>query len=189
MNRISRIALAIVFSIILMIGLGLIFVSRLDPVVTSYDSQQSVCAFQYDIQLSPLQTKSNDCPVLQDDWLAFSIDSSENSTMLISLTRVGGSQLVLFNSTGDELNASLPISSDGALIADLTSQGSNVSSINGSLSVMAATSTNATLLSTIYPYRTIGAGLVVVGAFALFLIVWNPPLSGMSSLPVPRRDQ
>jgi hypothetical protein len=185
MKRGSRIVLSAVFSILLLVGIGLIFVSRLDPTVMVYDSQQTVCNFQYDIQLNPQQTKSNDCVVLSQDWLSFLVLSNGNASMMIWLTKVGGGQVTLFNSTGDNLNATFPIDYDGALVADLSNVGVNSSEVNGSLSVETAIKSNTTALNTVYPYRAIGEGLVGVSAFAIFLIVWNPSLS-VTTIPVRR---
>lgn len=185
LKRGSRIVVAIVFSILLLIGIGLIFVSRLDPTLMSYDSQQTVCNFQYDIQLNPQQTKSNDCPVLQNDWLSFSVLSNENASMIISLTKVGGGQVTLFNGTGEGLNATFPILYDGALVADLSNPAINVTEINGSLSVATAIKSNATALNTVYPYRTVGYGFVATSALIIFIVAWNPSL-GVA--PVRRRE-
>ena len=161
----------------------------LDPVTQSYDTQQTVCNFPYNIQLNPLQSKSNDCAVLQNDWVQFSVKSNQNITLSIALTKVGGGQLAVFNDTGDNLNASFPLTSDGAIAATLTNVADNVSEINGSLSVIGATTSEATFLNTVYPYRTMGEGLVGLGLIIVGLAVWNPSLEPAFIQPIPRREQ
>jgi len=188
MSRNPRIVLCILFSIIILIGVGLIFVTRLDPVVQPYDSESNVCTFEYAIQLNPSQTKTNNCAVLQNDWLQLSVESNLNVTLSIALAKVGGGQLMLFNNTSTNLNATFPIPESGAIISSLTNVSGNVSEVNGSLSIDTATSTNTTILTTTEPYRFVGLGLVGIGALGIFLVVWNPPLSGtVGTLPT-RRD-
>jgi len=188
MSRSSRIFLSIVFSILLVLGIGLIFVSRLDPVVLSYNSQKTVCNFEYSIQLSPTQSRSNDCAVLQNDWLQLAVKSNQNISFSIALTKVGGGQLTLFNNTGTNLNASFPIRYNGAIIAKVTNSALNVSEINGSLSVLSAAIANTTTLNTVFPYRTVGEGLVGIGALAILLMAWNPQLSGYNPTAIVKRE-
>jgi hypothetical protein len=189
MIRSLRILLCVVFSIIILLGIGLSFVSRLDPVVQSYDSQKSVCRFAYAIQLNPAQAQSNNCVVLANDWLQLSVKSNLNVSLSISLVKVTGGEVTLFNNTNTNLNASFPLSYSGAIVAQLRNTANNVSEVNGSLSVMSLVLDNTTSLNTVEPYRTIGEVLIGVGALGAFLVVWNPPLSGAPvSLPVPRRE-
>lgn len=189
MKRNTRVILCVVFSIIALLGVGLIFVSRLDPVTQTYDTQQTVCNFAYSIQLNPFQTKSNDCAVLRDDWVQLSIKSNQNVSLLIALTKVGGGQLTVFNNTGDDLNASFPLTNDGAIVATLTNVANNVSEINGSLYVMGATTADASFLNTVYPYRTIGEGLVGLGVIVIIVAIWNPSLEPPMIQPIARREQ
>lgn len=177
MKRKGRVVFAVLFSLLVLVGIGLIFVSRLDPVVESYDSQAAVCNFNYSIQLNPLQTKSNNCAVLQNDWLQFSIESNMNITYSIALSKLGGDHVTLYNDTGTDLNASFPILNSGALITFLTNGAGNVSIVNGSLSVMTRVIADTTLLNTVYPYRTMGEGLVGVGVLVIFLVAWNPSIT------------
>jgi len=177
MNRRARIVFVVIFSILVLLGIGLIFASRLDPVVEPYDSQAVVCNFDYAIQLNPLQTKSENCPVLQSDWLQFSIKSDLNVTFSIALSKVGGGQTLLYNDTSTDLNASFPLLYSGALVTDLTDGANNVSIVNGSLSVMTRVVADTTALNTVYPFRTIGAGLVGLGALVIFLVAWNPSIT------------
>jgi len=167
---------------------GLVFLSSLVPVSVSYDSQKSVCNIEYAIQLNPLQTKSNNCAVLQKDWLALSVESNLNVTLSISLVKVGGGQVTLFNNTNTSLNASFPLVYSGAIVSVLYNGADNVSEVNGSLSVMSSTLENTTSVSTIYPYRTVGEGLVTVGVLAILLAVWNPALSTpVERIPIAKR--
>ncbi len=189
MSRGSRIILCIFFTVIVLLGVGLFFVSRVDPVVQSYDSQRSVCNFEYAIQLNPLQSQSNNCAVLQDDWLELSVASNLNVSLYVSLDKVSGGQVALFNDTGNNLNASFPIVFSGAIIAILTNPASNVTEVNGSLTVMSEFLANTTALSTVEPYRTPGEALIGVGLLAIFLVAWNPSIGGNSiSLPVTRKS-
>lgn len=178
MSRGSRIAICIIFVIIVLLGVGLIFASRLDPVMQPYDSQKTVCQFNYAIQLNPLQSRSNDCPVLQNDWLQLSVESNLNITLSILLDKVGGGQVTLYNNTSTSLNASFPIVYNGAIVSTLSNGGVNVTEANGSLSVMSTTLDNATSLTVAYPYRTIGESLIALGGLVIFIVVWNPPISG-----------
>ena len=190
MSRNARILLCLVFSIIMLLGIGLSFVSRLDPIVQSYDSQKSVCRFAYAIQLNPSQTLSNNCAVLQNDWLQLSVKSNLNVSFSIALVKVTGGQITLFNNTSTNLNASFPLSYSGAIVTQLSNTASNVSEVNGSLSVLSMVLDNTTSVNTVEPYRTIGEVLIGVGALGIFLVVWNPPLSGASvRLPVPKREE
>jgi hypothetical protein len=188
MNRNRRILVCVIFSIIALVGAGLIFVSRLDPVVESYNSQNTVCDFEYSIQLNPSQTKTNDCVVLQNDWVELSVESNQNISLSIALTKVGGGQVLLFNNTNTNLNASFPISSNGALVANLFNSASNVSEVNGSLTVSTAILANTTALDVAHPYRTIGEGLVGLGGLVIFVAVWNPSLGAPSPVALPRRE-
>ena len=183
----GRIILAILLVIVLLAGAGLIFVSRLVPSTTYYDANKNVCIFQYEIELNPLQTRSNDCPVLQDDWLALSIRSNVNLSLLVSIAKVGGGQVTLFNSTSNNLNASFPLTYSGAIIATLRNSLPTVAQANGSLIVNSISIANATILAVDYPYRAIGEVLVAIGAFGLFLVAWNPRIPSLVENPPPRR--
>jgi hypothetical protein len=188
MKRVARIASCFVLSIIVLIGVGLIFVTRLDPGTQQYNSQTTVCSFEYAIQLNPSQAKTNNCAVIQNDWLQLSVESNLNVTLTIYLAKVSGGQINLFNNTSTNLNASFPIPFSGAIISVLNNTADNVSVINGSLTVMAEAPAIATLLSTVEPYRTVGEALVGIGALAIFLVVWNPPLSAETALrAIPER--
>ncbi len=188
MSRGTRILLCVFFSVIVLLGAGLFLVSRLNPVVQSYDTENSVCTFEYAIQLNPLQTKTNNCAVLQSDWLQLSVKSNLNITFSISLAKVGGGQVTLFNNTSTNLNATFPIPENGAIVTLLRNGSDNVSEVNGSLSVKTAVVANTTSLVTNHPYRTIGEGLLGLGALGILLVIWNPGLSGTVISPVLRRE-
>jgi hypothetical protein len=190
MTRSARIIFCIFFSILVLVGVGLFFVSRPDPVVQSYNSQRNVCKFGYAIELNPLQSQDNNCAVLQDDWLQLSVKSSLNVSLYVSLVKLSGGKITVFNETSMDLNASFPLVSSGAIVGVLTNPSSNVTEVNGSLTIMTEVLANTTTLSTVEPYRTAGEVLIGVGAFALFLVVWNPSLSSTSAqLPVSRKSE
>ena len=190
MSRGSRIVFCIFFSILVLLGVGLFFVSGLDPVIQSYNSQRNVCNFSYAIELNPLQSQDNNCAVLQNDWLQLSVKSTLNVSLDVSLVRLSGGKITVFNETSMVLNASFPLVSSGAIVAVLTNPSSNVTEINGSMTVMAEVLANTTTLSTVEPYRTAGEVLIGVGALALFLVVWNPSLGNTSiQLPVSRKPE
>ena len=183
MSRGRRIILSIILAIMILVGVALIFVTRLDPATQTYDTQKTVCRFQYAIQLNPLQSKSNNCAVLQNDWLALAVKSNLNISLSIALIKVGGGQILLFNNTSTNLNATFPIVFNGAIVSTLTNGASNVSRVNGSLSVMAVALANTSSLNTNYPYRTLGEGLLAIGALGLFLVAWNPSTGALTTLP------
>ena len=190
MSRGSRIIICLVLSLIVLVGVGLFFVSRLDPVVQTYNSQKNICNFDYAVQLNALQSIDNNCVVLQNDWLHLSVKSNLNVSLSVSIVRVSGGKFTLFNNTSTNLNASFPLMYSGAIEAVLTNPSSNVSEVSGSLSVMSAILANATTLSTVEPYRTVGEGMIAIGALGIFLVAWNPSISGNPArLPVARRSE
>jgi hypothetical protein len=190
MSRGSRIIFCLIFSLIVLAGVGLFFVSRLDPVVQTYNSQKNVCNFEYSEQLNSLQSIDNNCAVLQNDWLRLSVKSNLNVSLSVSIVRVTGGKFTLFNNTSTNLNASFPLIYSGAIETVLTNPADNVSEVNGSLLVQSVVLANTTSLSTVEPYRTVGEGMVTIGALGIFLVVWNPPISTSTArLPVPRRSE
>ncbi len=164
--------------------------SRLDPVVQTYNSQKNVCNFEYSVQLNSLQSVDNNCAVLQNDWVRLSVKSNLNVSLSVSIVRVTGGKFNLFNNTSTNLNASFPLVYSGAIEAVLTNPTSNVSEVNGSLLVQSAVLENTTSLNTVDPYRTVGEGMIAIGALGIFLVVWNPSISGSPArLPLPRRSE
>jgi hypothetical protein len=190
MSRGSRIIFCLVFSLIVLAGVGLFFASRLDPVVQTYNSQKNVCNFEYSVQLNSLQSIHNNCAVLQNDWLRLSVKSNLNVSLSVSIVRVTGGKFTLFNNTSTNLNASFPLMYSGAIETVLTNPASNVSEVNGSLLVQSEVLANTTSLSTVEPYRTVGEGMIAIGALGIFLVIWNPSVSvSTPRLPVPRRSE
>ena len=187
-NR-SRAILALLLVILILAGIGLAFIGRLDPAVISYDTQKSVCNFQYEIELNPLQSQRGNCAVLQNDWLVLAVHSNSNLTISISLAKVGGGEITLYNNTNSNLNASFPITYSGAIIAVVRNGFDTVASANGSLTVYSISFANSTSLSQTHPYRFVGEVLIALGAFGLFLVAWNPKIPSLvESNAIRRKD-
>ncbi|MFI5420932.1 MAG: hypothetical protein ACHQ1H_08190 [Nitrososphaerales archaeon] len=184
----ARIVLAILLVLVLLAGAGLIFISRLVPTTTFYDATKNVCSFQYEIELNPLQTRSNNCAVLQSDWLMLSVRSNGNLSFTISLAKVGGGQVTLYNNTSSNLNASFPLTYSGAIIATVRNSLPTVAQANGSMTVNSISIANATILTVDHPYRFVGEVLVALGALGLFLVVWNPKIPSLIE-NIPRRSE
>jgi hypothetical protein len=184
----SRVILAILMVIVILAGIGLALIDKLDPTVISYDSQKNVCNFQYQIELNPLQTQKNNCAVLQNDWLVLSVHSNSNLSMSISLAKVGGGQVTLFNNTSTNLNASFPITYSGAIVSIIRNNFQTVASANGSLSIYSISFANTTSLSQTHPYRFVGEVLIAAGAFGLFLVAWNPKMPSLVESNLARRN-
>jgi hypothetical protein len=178
MNPKRRSAYALILVLLVVAGLILVVEASLDPIVYNYQTATQVCDFPYTVQLNPYQTTQEDCAVLKGDWMELQMSSSYNLTVTVWLNLVNGAgRSVLFNDSGTNLNASLPISSDGALIDQLYNSNSSAVSVNGSIAIYSSTIANTTILTTKHPYRTIGAGLLAVGALGLFFVIWNPKVS------------
>jgi len=185
----QRIILAIVLSIIALVGTGLVFVSSQDPIVIISNTQKTVCNFEYAVEIDPSQTLKNNCVVLQNDWLYLNVKSTLNLTFSISLAKVGGGQIIVYNNTGSHLNASFPITENGAILSSLSNRLNNVSSVNGSLTVSEASVANTTSLTISHPYRVAGEALLGVGVLGILLVIWNPAAPGVPRNLVVRRSE
>jgi len=185
----QRIILAIVLSIIALVGTGLVFVSSQDPIVITYNTQKTVCNFEYAVEIDPSQTLKNNCVVLQNDWLHLNVKSTLNLTFYISLAKVGGGQDIVYNNTGSHLNASFPITQNGAILSSVSNRLNNVSSVNGSLTISEASQANTTTLTIGHPYRVAGEALLGVGVLGLLLVIWNPAPPGVPRNLAIRRSE
>jgi len=188
MQRQARIILAILLVLFVLAGVGLALISTLVTTQTFYDSSGNVCNFQYQLELNPLQSRDNNCVALRNDWVSLSVRSNSNLSLLISLAKVGGGQVVLYNNTSDSLNATFPLSYSGAIIASLKNNFQTVASANGSLTVSSVEIANATTVTVDHPYRSVGELLIAIGAFGLFLVAWNPKIPSLVEGNPPRRN-
>ena len=187
-NRRRRAILAILLVLVVLAGAGLFLLSTLVTTQTFYNSSKTVCNFQYQIELNPLQTRQNNCIALQNDWLSLKMRSNSNLSLSISLAKVGGGQVMLYNNTSTSLNASFPLAYSGAIVATLRNNYPVVAAANGSLTVNSPLIANATTLTVDHPYRFEGEALIAIGGFGLFLVAWNPKIPSIAENPLPRRN-
>jgi hypothetical protein len=183
-----RVILAILLVLVILAGVGLALLSSLVTTQTFYDSSKNVCNFQYEIELNPLQSRQTNCVALQNDWVSLAVRSNSNLTLSISLAKVGGGEVILYNDTSSSLNASFPLSYSGAIVATLRNNFQTVAAANGSLTVNAIEIANATTLTVDHPYRFEGEALIAIGALGLFLVAWNPKIPSLEENNPPRRN-
>ena len=188
MQRQARIILSILLVLLILAGVGLALISSFVTAQTFYDSSENVCNFQYQIELNPSQSRDNNCVALKADWVSVSVRSNSNVSLLISLAKVGGGQIVLYNNTSSRLNASFPLSYSGAIVASLTNNFPIVASANGSLTVSSVLIANATTVTVDHPYRFAGEVLIAIGILGLLIVLWNPKIPSLVENKPPKRD-
>jgi hypothetical protein len=183
-----RVVLAILFVLVVLAGAGLFLLSNLVTTQTLYNTSKNVCNFQYAIELNPLQTRQNNCVALQNDWVSLSVRSNSNLTLSISLAKVGGGEVILYNNTSNSLNASFPLGYSGAIVATLHNSFPTVAAANGSLTVNSVYIANATTTIVDHPFRFEGEALIAIGALGLFLVAWNPKIPSLAESNPPKRS-
>ena len=176
MSRLRTIA-AVSFLLLLVIGTAFVFVTRAVASNSSYSEDSLQCSQNYNTKVRSFQTIQSSCNVNVGEWIVLSLNSRFNLTVSVWLDAAGSSvpDQLLYNHTSTSFSTNIPLTTDGVAIAKLTNLQSNSSNlVVGTLQVFNQSSYIVARSTVMFPYRTIGFGLIGVSLVAMFFLAWRP---------------
>jgi len=167
------------------IGAGFLLVTKTTNTSTPISTQITECNHMIDSPLFTGQAASYDCAAASGSWVQGTIFTKNTSALAILFTPSNSTVETVYNSTGSHFNILFPVSSAGTFTFRISGPTLSKNVATGFVSVYQVQTSNAEVPTKEHPYRTLGAGILVVTALVSAFVLFDPgkKISGLGRAP------
>jgi hypothetical protein len=170
-----RKGLIVFFALLLLVSAFFLFYSETVNETSTFQTQTTLCARNIAIRIAPSQTEVSSCSISQNEWLTFSLISTQSVPVVATILLNSSVGLFLiFNQSNTAFSGVFPIGQNGSIVARIYNPTSKFAPVTGLVTVYAETQVQTTIPTIVFPFRLLGYGLITVSFIALFMLVWNP---------------
>lgn len=169
-----RLVLGIILLELVVLGVALAFDQRTVNAEQTIMVQTGLCVNPVNSVMQQNQIIEYNCGFTPNSWADVTLSARRPLSLVITMAGQGFSPEIIYNSTGTVFDLTFPFFSNASVVFQLKNVGLPGSQVQGSVGVFALTAQQATLETTIFPYRILGLVIAAVAFLMAWFLIWDP---------------